>query len=164
MKIRHTRKDEIDEIMGIYALGRKIMRDSGNTKQWVGYPTREMILSDIGNGNSYVLEDGNRIHAVFSLIAGEDPTYKEIYEGEWLNDSAYMTIHRIVSAGGIKRASDICYDWSLEKTDNIRIDTHEDNQIMQHVLERNGFVKCGVIYIEDGSPRLAYHKVKKCRP
>jgi RimJ/RimL family protein N-acetyltransferase len=41
---------------------------------------------------------------------------------------------------------------------NIRIDTHRDNAIMQHLLEKNGFVKCGIIYVEDGSPRIAYQK------
>ena len=31
---------------------------------------------------------------------------------------------------------------------------------MQHLLESNGFVRCGIIHIADGSPRIAYQKVK----
>ena len=27
---------------------------------------------------------------------------------------------------------------------------------MQRLLEQNGFVRCGTIYIWDGSPRIAY--------
>ena len=41
---------------------------------------------------------------------------------------------------------------------NIRIDTHEDNRIMQHLLDKYGFAKCGCIYVEDGTPRIAYQK------
>jgi len=36
--------------------------------------------------------------------------------------------------------------------DNIRIDTHHDNKIMQRLLQENGFVHCGVIFLTDGSP------------
>lgn len=51
-----------------------------------------------------------------------------------------------------------CLDWSYEQCHNLRIDTHDDNRIMQHILEKTGYVKCGRIYVEDGSPRIAYHK------
>ena len=42
---------------------------------------------------------------------------------------------------------------------HLRIDTHEDNKIMQHLIEKNGFVKCGIIHVADGSPRIAYEKL-----
>jgi len=32
---------------------------------------------------------------------------------------------------------------------------------MQHLLEKNGFVRCGRIFVANGSSRIAYHKVKK---
>ena len=28
---------------------------------------------------------------------------------------------------------------------------------MQKQIEKSGFKKCGTIYVEDGSPRIAYH-------
>ena len=43
---------------------------------------------------------------------------------------------------------------------NIRIDTHHDNLVMQKVLNKHGFMKCGVIYLKNGNPRLAYHYEK----
>ena len=46
-------------------------------------------------------------------------------------------------------------------SDNIRIDTHKSNLIMQNLIEKNGFEKCGTIYVADGSPRIAYQWVKK---
>ena len=31
---------------------------------------------------------------------------------------------------------------------------------MQHMLEKNGFRYCGVIYTDDGSERMAYQKAE----
>ena len=44
---------------------------------------------------------------------------------------------------------------------NLRIDTHEKNIPMQGCLAKNGFARCGIIYLEDGDPRIAYQKVIK---
>ena len=41
---------------------------------------------------------------------------------------------------------------------NLKIDTHRDNRIMQHLLDKNGFTYCGIIYLDDGTERLAYQK------
>jgi len=45
-------------------------------------------------------------------------------------------------------------------TDNIRIDTHKDNHIMQHNLAKYGFQYCGIIYIASGAERLAYQRLR----
>ena len=29
---------------------------------------------------------------------------------------------------------------------------------MQHLIEKNGFKRCGIIHIADGSPRIAYER------
>ena len=29
---------------------------------------------------------------------------------------------------------------------------------MQHLLDKNGFTYCGIIYLDDGTERLAYQK------
>ena len=42
---------------------------------------------------------------------------------------------------------------------HLRIDTHEDNKVMQHLIEKNGFKKCGIVYVEDGTERFAYEKI-----
>ena len=46
----------------------------------------------------------------------------------------------------------------------LRADTHADNKIMQHLLEKNGFTRCGVIHVADGSPRFAYQKLAPTQP
>ena len=30
---------------------------------------------------------------------------------------------------------------------------------MQNVIEKNGFNRCGIIYVKDGSERIAYEKL-----
>ena len=47
-------------------------------------------------------------------------------------------------------------DFCQKITTHIRIDTHEDNIVMQKAIAKNGFHKCGIIYTDDGSPRIAY--------
>ena len=43
---------------------------------------------------------------------------------------------------------------------NIRIDTHRDNRIMQHNIEKYGFTYCGIIYLANGDERFAYQRLK----
>jgi RimJ/RimL family protein N-acetyltransferase len=51
-------------------------------------------------------------------------------------------------------------DFCFAHDSNIRIDTHRDNQIMQHVILKQGFTYCGIIYLLSGDERLAYQKTK----
>lgn len=91
------------------------------------------------------------------FFPGIEPNYAKIEEGEWLNDKPYGVIHRLSSSGQRKGIADICIRWCLQQCPNVRVDTHQDNRIMQKILE-NGFQRCGIIYVEDGSPRIAFQK------
>jgi len=42
---------------------------------------------------------------------------------------------------------------------DLRGDTHELNHSMRRLFEATGFKVCGTVYMVDGAPRLAYHKV-----
>lgn len=55
----------------------------------------------------------------------------------------------------------IALDFGFEKVENIRIDTHKDNKIMIHLLEKYGFKRCGVIVVDDGTDREAFQKIKE---
>ena len=44
---------------------------------------------------------------------------------------------------------------------SIKIDTHEDNQIMRKMLSSTGFTHCGTILLRDGNKRLAFEKTLK---
>ena len=82
-----------------------------------------------------------------------------IYEGESLNEAHYGVVHRITSDGSIRGAASYCLQWALEQCGNLKIDTHRDNIVMQHLLDKNEFKYCGVVYVEDGTERIAYQKV-----
>lgn len=162
--IRRTTWSDIDQVMYIYGRAVQYMAQTGNPNQWVnGYPERGLIEQDIQQGISYVIEENGLIEAVFVYIEGEDPTYRVIENGAWMTDGRYGTIHRLASAGRVRGIAGQCFAWCANETAihgcmSLRADTHMDNQIMQHLLLKNGFVYCGVIHLLNGSPRLAYER------
>ena len=159
MIIKHCTINEIDIIMQIYDNARKFMRKNGNKNQWInGYPSRELILKDIEQKRFYGVYDNNELVGVFMMLVGNDPTYDKIYNGSWLNDEKYVVIHRIATIAHGKGVAKACYDFALSKCNNLRIDTSEENAIMQRSLNKNGFKYCGIIYLENGASRLAYQK------
>ena len=157
MIIRKSLIDDIDKIMNVYSIAQDFMIKSGNPNQWGhDYPKRELIEHDIEDETSIVICDGDDIRGVFALFSGLEPTYEHIENGKWLNDEEYVTLHRIASDGKAKGIFKSAVDYCKTVSDNIRIDTHADNAVMQRLIEKNGFVKCGKIYVRDGSPRIAY--------
>lgn len=156
MYVRKADLKDLDCIMDIYHAAQNWMIENGNLTQWGhSYPTRDLIENDIVNGNCHVLCD-EFIHGVFALFKTPEPTYEYIENGKWLNDDEYVTIHRIASDGTKHNVFKCAVDYCKGISDNIRIDTHKDNLIMQKVIERNQFIRCGTIYVRNGSPRMAY--------
>lgn len=161
MIIRHTELTDLPAVMDIYAYARAQMKKNGNPHQWGDTnPTEADIAKDIQNKNSYVLERDGVLCGVFTFFIGEDPTY-QIIEGQWKQDGVYGAIHRVASNGKARGIFHHCLQFCESKIACLRIDTHRDNHIMQHLIEKHGFEKCGIIYIADGSPRIAYQKVLK---
>lgn len=159
IEIRKATEEDFSEIMEIYAYARKTMQDNGNKTQWGNTrPDAATIHKDISLSQLYVIEQQQTIHGVFAFIIGADPTYNLIELGEWKDNSEYGTIHRIAGDGKIKGIFDITMQFCEQKMKHIRIDTHKDNTIMQHLIEKHGFEKCGIIYASDNTPRLAYEK------
>lgn len=162
MKVRKALIQEIPDIMKIYAAAKDFMSAHGNPNQWIdGYPQRELVEKDCRDGNLYVCMEKNEIVGVFMFYREPEPNYAVIEDGQWLNDRPYGTMHRMASAGKIKGMASFCLDWCVKQCGNLKGDTHEDNYVMQNVFEKNGFVKCGRIYVENGSPRIAYQKELK---
>lgn len=160
MKIRKAEADDLANILCIYKAAREFMRQTGNPDQWnTTHPARSILEDDIAKGQLYVLEDGDGLQGVFALITGLDPTYGYI-EGQWLNNESYVTIHRIASSGKKSGILPCAVQYGLSLCNNLRIDTHHDNKVMQHLLTKNGFSKCGIIYLENGDPRIAYQICK----
>ena len=157
---RGANRFELDQIMEVYARARALMAQNGNPTQWGdNYPSRQLIEEDILSNRLFVCVINGELEAVFAFILGEDPTYKKIEDGQWLANGPYGTLHRLASAGHRPGVARMVIEWCLEHCESLRADTHADNKIMQHVLESNGFTRCGIINVADGSPRIAYQKL-----
>ena len=152
---------QLPQILAIYESARTFMAQNGNPNQWgTAYPPDDRIHQDILDGKCFVNLDGDQIRAVFYFAVEEDPTYGYI-EGAWLNAESYGVIHRIAAGENGRGVAAECFDFALAHCPNLRIDTHEDNIPMQRCLAKNGFTRCGIIYLEDGDPRIAYQKVRE---
>jgi hypothetical protein len=161
MNIRLAKLEDLETIQKIYRRAKAYMVETGNPNQWLdGYPTREMLEEDIACRHLYVMEEDGHLYGAFAFIIGDDDTYRIIEDGAWRSDATYGTIHRIASSGERKGLLHICMEYCLKQIDYIRIDTHHDNKVMQHLILKEGFVTCGIIYAIDGNPRIAYDYIK----
>ena len=160
LTIEKAELSDLPKMMEIYAYAREFMKKTGNPNQWSDkFPEEAVLRNDIQVGNLYVIKENGAIHAVFALIIGEDPTYAHIEQGAWISDTAYGTIHRLAGDGQVRGIFPAVVEFCSRRIRHLRVDTHENNRVMQHLIEKNGFVPCGIIYLEDGSPRLAYERV-----
>lgn len=158
--IRTAQPRDLARILEIYAYARGFMERNGNTSQWgKHFPPEELLREDIRTERLFVMEEGGEVHGVFAFIIGDDPTYARIEQGSWLSDSPYGTIHRIAGDGQVHGLLRQAVDFCGEQIAHLRIDTHANNHIMQHLIEKCGFSYCGIIHVDDGSPRFAYERV-----
>ena len=162
--IRHAAPADKSRILEIYAYAREFMRNHGNPNQWnTKWPPESLMCEDIIVGRCYVCEVNENIEAVFVYIQGVDidPTYRHIEGGAWKDDSEYGAVHRIASSGAVKGIGTYCINWAYDRSRHLRMDTHGDNIVMQSLLEKLGFERRGIIYVEeDDYPRIAYEKVR----
>ena len=156
-RIRPATQADLSDILEIYAHARRFMAENGNPTQWEqNHPAQHLLDEDISLNRLYVVESGERLCGVFMFEVGNDPTYTYI-EGSWRSDTPYGVIHRIAGVGGGVFAAALEYCSGV--IGHLRIDTHADNKPMQHVVEKAGFSKRGIIYVEDGTPRIAYDRI-----
>ena len=160
--IRNATSHDLPHIMPVIAAAKKIMVDSGNLNQWIdGYPSAEVIAADISNGVGYVVTLGDEIVGYFAMIPSPEPTYSYIEGGQWLDDELpYLVVHRIASTPTVHGIFKAIIDFCFTQCNNVRIDTHRDNAIMQHNLTKHGFTYCGIIYLANGHQRLAYQRMR----
>ena len=165
-KYRLATLEDIDEVMAIIEDGRAFLKPQ-NSGQWQdGYPDRNSLLNDINNQNLYVLlTEENKIASVAAFTYYE-PDYDHLYEGKWISDYPYMVMHRI-SVKNEYRGEGYGFDLFLlfEKVANekgyksLRIDTHENNKIMLHLIDKLGFVYCGKAILTPNKDRMVFEKL-----
>lgn len=166
MQFQRAKLEHLGQIMEIIGEAQAFFRQNGIDQWQDGYPNREVIVGDIAAGNSYVVLQAGEVAATAALVFGGDPNYAEIYEGRWLSSLDYGALHRIavrskykgqgVAALIIEEMVTLCLERGVG---SMRGDTHRDNLPMQRMLQKNGFTPCGVIFLADGSPRVAFERI-----
>lgn len=158
--IRKAQAGDLRVIEQLYAQARSFMAAHGNPSQWgTAYPPADLLRQDIARETLFLIYDEAGIHGVFYFCIEFDPAYAVIYDGAWRENSPYGVIHRIAGdgSGGILRTA---VEFARGQISHLRIDTHEDNDVMQKALEKQGFLRCGLIRLEDGSRRIAYERTE----
>ena len=168
MNLRKAEISDINHILRIISEAQAQMARLGIDQWQNGYPNRAAIAADIEGGVGLILESSEDIAAYCAAIFGEEPTYARIDDGKWLtdNDSRYVVVHRLAVAERFKKQG-VATDFmrrveriAIERRcDSFRVDTHHDNLYMQALCARLNFARCGVIYVSDGTPRVAYEKL-----
>lgn len=164
MIFRKSKDKDVTSIMEIISHAQEYFKEK-EIDQWQNnYPNEDTIKNDIKKDASYVLESDGIILATTALFYEKEEPYTKI-DGKWLSEKDYCTIHRLAvkpEEKGKNLASDIlmfieyiCIEIGIK---SIKVDTHTQNYSMRRFLEKNDFIYCGIIYLEDGSPRVAYEK------
>ena len=153
MNIRLATALDADRIFEIYEYARAYMKAQGNPYQWGdNRPEKSLTKDDIKNQRCYVMEDEGHIFACFVFTI----EFEKEYEAICPSKVEYGVIHRVASDGSKRGIVERIVDFAKGKVNLLRIDTHEDNKIMQKVIERQNFKRLGIIYLEDKSARILY--------
>lgn len=183
MNFRKSTYDDVDKILEIIEKAKAGLKKLGLDQWQNGYPDRQVIENDVKLGISYVLEDveksekelksenSEKILGTIVLSPEKEVPYSKI-EGKWISDDDYMVIHRLAVDTYVKNkgiatkilefSEKVCLE---KKILSLKADTHEDNEPMKKLLEKNGFSYCGIIYLDKepdvGEKRIAYEKIIK---
>ena len=168
MEFRQAKISDLDQIVEIIELSKKYLKET-KVDQWQnGYPAKEDLRRDIESGNSYVLTNKDEIVATTVISLDGESTYDSIFNGEWITNTEYIVMHRVAvhdkykGKGIFKELIKEAESLALNKgIFSIKIDTHRDNISMQRAVVKNNFKRCGIIYLEDVSERIAFEKVLK---
>ena len=108
----------------------------------------------------------NKIDTHKNNLNLQEETYNKIYEGKWISEEPYGVVHRFcvnldlkLERKGSKLFNKIEELLVTKGIKSIKIDTHEENKSMRKTLLNNGFIYCGIIYVNNGEKRVAYEKI-----
>lgn len=166
MEFRRSTLADVDDIMKIIKQAQEYLKSQQVTQWQNNYPNIQVVEQDIEDLNGYVIVDDYNVIGTVTVSFDGERTYNEIYEGQWQSNLPYAVVHRIaiheeykgkgLSSIMMDNIVKMCHDRNIK---SIRVDTHEANKSMQKLIEKTGFKYCGIIYLLDGSKRLAYEKI-----
>lgn len=161
MELVKAEKEKLTEYYQCIEDARAYHKSLGFEQWHSDYPTQQTIMDDIKNKSGYAFIEGGKIIGYCCIMIGDEPAYHEI-EGNWKTNRPYAVVHRMAFSaaargGGLsKKAIQLIKNYCIQNdVTAIRVDTQDENKVMQHILEREGFAYCGLIHF-DGGPKLAY--------
>ena len=162
---RKASLDDLEQVMEAVEDSREVLRLQGNGQWQDGYPNRDDFIKDINNGRLFVICDKDKLIGVCALTYREED-YHHLYEGKWLTDLPYMVMHRVAlkkeyrGLGYGKKLFEVFIAQAkLEGYKSLRIDTHEGNMVMRHLIESFGFVYCGKAILTPDKDRMVFEKI-----
>ncbi len=165
MEYRKTKKEDIDIVLSMYEDAKIRLKESGINQWQDGYPNKETLLVDMEAGESYVVIDNDKVVATCMISSQVDSNYS-IIEGAWLDDNPYVVIHRVATDAKYLKKGYASYCFKIAKEEfphinSIKIDTHLENIAMQKMLNKNGFMECGIVYVANNAKRIAFQKIEQ---
>lgn len=163
-QLRQAKIEDLPAILLMIEKAKNKMANLGINQWQNGTPNREIVIQDINNTESYVLEQNGIIVASAMVSSKKEETYNFI-EGKWNQNDLYTVVHRFVvdssvtNSGIGQKMLQMIEEMSEHKY--VRIDTHKDNHPMKRLLFKCNYDFCGVISLNDGSKRDAYDKILK---
>lgn len=161
--LERAKMEEAAVCYGIIEDGRAFQQEQGFVQWTKDYPNLDVIREDIRAGDGYLIRVDGEIAGYVSVGFDGEPAYDSIV-GQWHTAEPYAVIHRMAFARRFQGTGFSGEAFALIDTlcrvkgvRSIRINTAPPNLRMQHVLEKNGFARCGVIVFQGGE-KIAYDK------
>lgn len=179
--MRYATTADIKQILAITDSARRFQRQCG-FRQWEdGYPAYENIAADIAAQGAYIFEnEGTSAKAADITIEGSNIVEREnivayayLTEGDaeydslsriWHYPGPYGVIHRLAIAPNFRGQGLAAQILAMSEAHlaaqgirAMRIDTGQDNIVMQRILSRADYTCRGLHHFSWG-PRLAYEK------
>lgn len=165
--LRKTTLEDLPTVSKIITSAKEFLKAQGIDQWQDGYPDLEALEADVKNQIGYVLIIDNQIAGTAALLPDHDSNYDVIADGAWQGaaDAKYTAIHRTAMSSDFrgqhlseKMISGLLTLSSQFGYHQVRIDTHPDNKLMQHLITKTGFDYRGTVLMDhDPSElRLAY--------
>ena len=156
--------EDTQKCYNIIDMGRKFQQEQGFTQWTKEYPKLQTIQEDISNHKGFVIKVNQAIAGYMCIDFSVEPAYENI-DGKWRSSENYAVVHRMAFDPEFRGNGLSDTVWKLieeyclkNRVKYIRVDTDFPNKRIQHILEKNGFTKCGIISFQ-GSGKLAYDKL-----
>ena len=148
--------------MEIIADGRQFQQEQGFVQWTEAYPILPDIAEDIETQRAWLLREGDTVLGYLCLDFDGEPAYDAITGGSWLCDEPYAVLRRLALNARGRGLTRVLFDLAAERSREqgityLRLNIGLQNSRMQHILEKVGFEKRGIIIFQ-GNGKFAYEK------